>query len=60
MIPIIEETTASAAQIIDDVNDRVRALILDLSTGSWEPEQVILALNDIAMLTANLADTVRK
>ena len=60
MIPIIEETKTNAAGIINDVNEKIRALVLTLSTGNWRAEEVILSLNDIAVQTTILADTLSK
>ena len=60
MIPIIEVAETSAADSINDVNKKIRALVLTLSTGNWRAEEVILSLNDIAVQTTKLADTLNK
>ena len=57
MIPI-KETTASA--IANSVSNSIDALIATVKKGKWNSQQVILALNEIAMQVQELADTAKK
>ena len=57
MIPI-KETTASA--IANSVSNSIDALIATVKKGKWNSEQVILALNEIAIQVRELADAAKK